>query len=67
MRGMGVDKYYNVFVSDYNNLVLRLFSPEGAYMRNVLTTTYPTKLTIDSCGNMWLHSDYGGITIYSYL
>ena len=68
MRGMCVDKYYNVFVSDYNNLVLRLFSPEGAYMRNVLTTTYPAELTIDSCGNMWLYSIYnGGITIYSFL
>ena len=67
MRGMCVDKYNNVFVSDYTNNVLRLFSPEGAYMRNVLTNTYSVELTIDSCGNMWLYSVDGCITIYSYL
>jgi hypothetical protein len=70
MRGMCVDKYNNVFVSDYNNSVLRLFSPEGAYMRNVFTTAYPTELTIDSCGNMWLCNQSGyplTIAIYSYL
>jgi sugar lactone lactonase YvrE len=67
MRGMCVDKYNNVFVSDYNNAVVRLFSPEGAYMRNVLTKADSAELTIDSCGNMWLYSDQGFITIYSYL
>ena len=67
MRGMCVDKYNNVFVSDYTNNVLRLFSPEGAYMRNVLTKTYSAELTIDSCGNMWLYTVNGCITIYSYL
>jgi hypothetical protein len=68
MRGMCVDKYNNVFVSDYKNGVLRLFSPEGAYMRNVLTKAYSAELTIDSCGNMWLCSNsYDDITIYSYL
>ena len=67
MRGMCVDKYNNVFVSDYKNGVLRLFSPEGAYMRNVLTKADSAELTIDSCGNMWLYSDQGFITIYSYL
>ena len=70
MRGICVDKYNNVFVSDYANGVLRLFSPEGVYMRNVLTINEPTQLTIDSCGNMWLchQGDYPpAITIYSYL
>jgi hypothetical protein len=67
MRGMCVDKYNNVFVSDYTNNVLRLFSPEGAYMRNVLTNTDSVELTIDSCGNMWLYSVDGCIKIYSYL
>jgi streptogramin lyase len=65
--GMCVDKYNNVFVSDNTNGVLHLFSPEGAYMRNVFTQPHSAELTIDSCGNMWLYSDYGGITIYSYL
>jgi hypothetical protein len=68
MRGMCVDKYNNVFVSDYTNGVLRLLSPEGAYMRNVLTKNRSAELTIDSCGNMWLYSyNFDGITIYSYL
>jgi hypothetical protein len=70
MRGICVDKYNNVFVSDNANGVLRLFSPEGVYMRKVLTINKPTELTIDSCGNMWLchQSNYPpAITIYSYL
>jgi hypothetical protein len=74
MRGMCVDKYNNVFVSDYNNAVVRLFSPEGVCMRKVLTITNPAELTIDSCGNMWLfHESIRSfiyvrvITIYSYL
>jgi len=36
-------------------------------MRNVFTTKYPAELTMDSCGNMWLYSYTGVITIYSYL
>ena len=70
MRGICVDKYNNVFVSDYNNGVVRLFSSEGVYIRSVLNITNPTELTIDSCGNMCLchYSDYTStITIYSYL
>jgi hypothetical protein len=73
MRGMCVDKYNNVFVSDCNNGVVRLFSPEGACMRKVLTMTKPTELTIDSCGNIWLYYQnnpytyVGAIAIYSYL
>ena len=79
MRGMCVDKYNNVFVSDNNTNVVRLFSPEGAYMRNVFTTKSPVELTIDSCGNLWLcnvhrSSTYpqyttttGTIAIFSYL
>ena len=73
MRGMCVDKYNNVFVLDYTNGVVRLFSPEGVCMRKVLTINNPAELTIDSCGNMWLchESNYYWkvrvITIYSYL
>jgi hypothetical protein len=73
MRGMCVDKYNNVFVSDCNNGVVRLFSPEGACMRKVLTMTKPTELTIDSCGNIWLcyqnnpYTYVAAIAIYSYL
>jgi hypothetical protein len=70
MRGMCVDKYNNVFLSDYNNGVVRLFSPEGVCMRKVLTINNPAELTIDSCGNMWLcHQGFRTrvIKIYSYL
>jgi hypothetical protein len=70
MRGICVDKYNNVFVSDYNNGVVGLFSPEGVCMRKVLTINNPAELTIDSCGNMWLchqSSRTRVITIYSYL
>ena len=77
MRGMCVDKYNNVFVSDNKNNVVRLLSPEGGvYMRNVVTITSPVELTIDSCGNLWLcnvhrssfHSQYTStIAICSYL
>ena len=76
MRGMCVDKYNNVFVSDNKTNVVRLFSPEGAYMRNVFTIESPVELTIDSCGNLWLcsvyrlfrHTQYTStIAIFSYL
>ena len=70
MRGICVDKYNNVFVSDHSNSVVRLFSPEGVCMRQVLTIDKPTELTIDSCGNMWLCHEKGYvdvIAIYSYL
>lgn len=65
------DRHENVFVADKSNNSVALFTSDGHYVRDVLTSKDnldgPKSLTIDGRGNLWVLMNEDTIVVYSYL
>ncbi|XP_052086215.1 uncharacterized protein LOC127723583 [Mytilus californianus] len=65
------DRHENVFVADKKNNSVALFTSDGHYVRDILTSKEeidgPKSLTIDGRGNLWVLMNEDKITVNSYL
>lgn len=65
------DRNDNIFVADFSKDRICLFTSDGHFVHDVLTSVHgiknPISITVDGCGNLWVLMDKNTLSVFSYM